>query len=271
MIPYSKWLEVITSSFNEILETFIKYLPNVLGAVLLFLFGWLIAYVLKRITFKTSKGLNKLYHSSPLGRATSSTTSEHRFPVSRFLSAVVFWLTLVFFFTASIEILGFPGVSKWVQNLYAYLPNIAACFAIIFIGYLLSLYVKDSIIETDVEHAALLAQVGWLSVILLAFLFGAAQLGINIFLVTNIITIVIGAILGAGALAFGIGSANSVSNIIASHYIRRNYQLGNIIQVGDAKGQIAAFMPTLVVLETDAGKIMVPAKQFYDHAVIVMD
>jgi small-conductance mechanosensitive channel len=73
---------------------------------------------------------------------------------------------------------------------------------------------------------------------------------------------VIGAIIGAAALAFGLGSRTAVSNIIAAHYLRQIYRVGHTVKVGNVHGKILEITPTAVIIEESDGRVLVPAKEF---------
>ena len=69
------------------------------------------------------------------------------------------------------------------------------------------------------------------------------------------------------ALAFGLGSATAVGNIIASHYVQQMFKAGQVVRVGDDEGSIREITPTSVILDSKDARVVVPAKRFSEMIV----
>jgi small-conductance mechanosensitive channel len=78
----------------------------------------------------------------------------------------------------------------------------------------------------------------------------------------NIIDIGFAALLFGAALAFGLGAKTAVSNILATFYVRKMYKVGDQVKIDDIQGKIAKIDDTSVVIDTQAGQVIVPAKNF---------
>jgi hypothetical protein len=74
--------------------------------------------------------------------------------------------------------------------------------------------------------------------------------------------IVLAALLGGAALAFGLGSRGVMENILAAHYVRQLYDIGQIVRIDGAQGRVLKLTATAVVLQTDEGEVVVPAQEF---------
>jgi len=91
------------------------------------------------------------------------------------------------------------------------------------------------------------------------------QLGIEITFLVVVAAIVLGATLGAVGLAFGLGARESVSNLLACHYLAKWYRVGHVVRVGEHEGRIVEILPSAVVLQTGDGRLYLPARQFADQ------
>lgn len=265
----SQWITALGNSFNDILKTIIAQLPNVLTALALFIAGWILAKILKMLILRLATGVDRIYQTTWL--KDKQVEAERRYTFSRFLSEIVFWFVILFFLSVSVETLGLELFSKWMKGLYSFVPNIFASFVIIFFGYILSSTLKVSISRLKIKDAVLFSQLVSIAVLTLTVLLGLAQLGINIRLLTNILTITIGVLLGGCGLAFGLGAASTVGNIIAAHYIKKNYEPGQVVKISDMEGKILELTPTTVVIATSEGKATLPAKQFNDQVVVLSE
>lgn len=262
MDAYSEWTGLLQNSFADFIRTLGAYLPTLIGAALLLIVGWLLAWILRSTILRLGSGLDRLAQRAGL----ESSRLRLRWPVSRITAGVVFWLVILFFVTAAAESLGLPGLADWLGRIMAYLPLLLAGVVIVAGGYLLSTLAGEAVTATatsaGVQHPTLLGMAVRVVVLTLAVLLGISQLGLDISLLVSIVNISVAALLGGAALAFGLGARSAVSNIIASHYLRRAYRIGQRIRIGGLEGEILDITATAVVLETAEGRALVPAAQF---------
>ena len=95
-----------------------------------------------------------------------------------------------------------------------------------------------------------------------AVLIAVAELGIDIALLTALLSVMLLAVLGAFSLAFGLGAREAVSNIIGAHYVRQTFEIGRQVRIGDVEGTIAAITATSVIMQSPGGQVVIPAKLF---------
>ena len=91
---------------------------------------------------------------------------------------------------------------------------------------------------------------------------GVEQLGIDSQFLTVTLSVTMGAALGGAALAFALGARTEVSNIVAMHYVRKTYKVGQRVALGDVTGRVRELTTTAVVLETETERVHVPGKVF---------
>ena len=68
------------------------------------------------------------------------------------------------------------------------------------------------------------------------------------------------------ALAFAIGCGPIVGNVVAAHYVAKRFEKGQIAKIGASEGSIEEITATFVILKTETGEILVPAKRFMEEA-----
>ena len=104
----------------------------------------------------------------------------------------------------------------------------------------------------------------------MAIIIAINQVGIDISFLTSLTYILLASLLFGAAMAFGMGAKASVSNILASYYIARNYSEGNLIRIGEHEGRIIKITSTSVYLESDAGQVIIPAKDFNEQQSVLI-
>ncbi|MDJ0958336.1 MAG: mechanosensitive ion channel [Arenicellales bacterium] len=259
------WTTTLTGSIARVAERTFEFLPTILGAAVLLLIGWLIARTLRVITRRlTELGMNRLSRTRSIRAGVRQSATYRSLPVVT--GRIVYWTVLLFFLAASLEALGLPAVSSVIGYITAYLPRVLAGIIIIFagvwVGEIARAFLSRVAVSSGLERTELIGRLAQVLVVVLAVIIALEQLGIdNTILITLTITLFAG-ILGAAALAFGLGAKTTAANIIAAHYVRREYRTGDRVRIDDVEGTIVEITPTAVSIDTDSERVLVPAERF---------
>jgi len=263
--------EALAGAFSGIHDRVVAYLPNLLGAMLLLVVGWLLARVLRAFTMRAV-----LLAETLVSRLTTQASPDpmRMRRASAVLGAIVFWGALLVFVTAATHVLELTSFTDWLARLVGYLPTLAAGILIVIAGYVLSRFVADLVLATSqrLESAqrSLLARVVQVTILTGAILVGADQIGIKITFLA-IFAAAIAAVIGGGlALAVGLGARDYVANLIGAHYLRQAFAVGQTIRAGDHQGRILDITATSVVLETTDGRVTLPGRIYNDTAITVL-
>ena len=215
---------------TELSDALITLLPSLLIAVALLLVGWAGAFVLRWLIHRFGKGLDAIMNV--VHRRLGHKVARQRWSISTLVGDIAFWIMLVWVFSAAAQQLGLVTLANWILGLLGYLPWVLISLFILFIGYLVSEGLRKFIVSlaesSSYQHGP---AVGFLvSGLVLAFalLLGLAQLGLDVTVFANIITLAAAALFSSIALAFGIGAGDSVRNVMASHYVRKFYRQGQV-------------------------------------------
>jgi hypothetical protein len=270
MNEYRAIRKLVESTFNDVVDTVGAYLPSLAGAIILMIAGLVIAWLLKWVILRVGRGLDSLATRVGIGMA-----ARMRWPLPNILGGIAYWLVLLFFAAAAAEGLGLPGVADWLSKLISYLPSVFAALLIILAGFILGGAARDRIVSATTSSNSAQAQIlgGAVRavVIILTIVIGMGQMGLDVRLVEYLLTILAAATLAGFALAFGIGASPSVSNIIASRNVRRHYSVGQRVRVGDIQGTILELSSAFVVLDSDHGRTLIPAKVFEERISELLD
>lgn len=182
------------------------------------------------------------------------------------VGAAVSWLVLLVTVMVATEALGLPVVTVWLSQVATYVPRIIAAIFIAALGAVVA-KVARKVVEGAARSASLPAhgRIGRLTevaVLVAVGLVAVEQLGVEISLLTTVLLIVVAALFGGAALAFGLGGRDWIANVLSAHYVERLYQTGQTIRVREYEGKILRITETAVVLESADGEVAVPAREF---------
>lgn len=270
MNEFQKPREYLANSFEEFVTTLGAYVDELLTALILILVGFLLARVARWLILRVGTGLDRLTQRTRLGAAI-----RLRWPLSSIVAGAAYWLVLLLFLTAAAESLGLPGLAESLEKLLAYLPTLVVAGLIILAGLVLGGLARDKVVTeagaARVAHAELLGSVARAIVLTLTIVVGLGQMGLRMTLIEYLLVIFAAAALTALALAFGLGAGPTVANIIAVRNVKRHYRPGQWIKVGDVEGKILELSSAFVVVDTEQGRTLIPARVFEEQVSVLLE
>jgi small-conductance mechanosensitive channel len=258
--------------FSELVLWLRSQQPRLLSAAALLVVGWLLALMLRLLASRLVHALGKIVPKRMLRRGLPHPTLERH--VSDVVGLVVFWAVLLFFLAAAADALGLPILSTSLSGLGFYVPRLLGAIVIAIVGLVLGNLAREAVTAAasaaGAPFAPAVGQIVRAAIIVAAVLIAIAELGIDITLLTALLSVTLLAVLGAFALAFGLGARTAVSNIIGAHYLRQTYEVGQHVRFGDVEGTISAITATSVRLRVHDGEVVVPAKQFSETVTMLL-
>lgn len=262
------WTSALERAASVTIERLLTHLPQVLGALLLLLVGWLLARLLR---LATRRGMALL--DSLIARSTART----RWRIGRsgaLAGNIVYWIVLLFFLAAATQALGLQTFTDWLARVLEHLPAIGAGLLIILAGYLLS-----GVVAEVVQAAAgalpaaqrdALARVAQGATLVVALLVGADQIGLKVTWIAIFAALLLAAVFGGVAIAFSLGARGYVANLIGAHHLRQAFQPGQRVRVDGHEGHIVDISATSLVLETPDGRVVLPGRLYNEQAIVLL-
>lgn len=223
-MPYgvTNWQQAIIAAGSTVLSRLVLFLPNLLGAILIFVVGWIVSAWVKALIVKllTAVGLQRAVAGTAIEAFIQK--AELKGKAEDILGSLVKWVIIFIFFIAAINILGLPTVSLVLNSILAYIPRVISAILILLIGVLLA-GVVESIVKgaagaVDVSTARLLGKLASWIVMIFSVLAAVSELGIaQQFINILVIGVVSTLSLGLG-LALGLGSKEVISDLLGEWY-----------------------------------------------------
>lgn len=212
------WGEAISYSLIDLWVRFIEYVPTIIGALLVFLLGIIIASILGKLVERIVRAIriDQAIDRVKIGEKLKEHGIEITF--SHFFGKVVQWFLVLVFLMAATDILGLNQVTDYLNSIILYLPNVIVATIILTIAFLLGsiayTIVRSSTKAAGVMSATLLATIIKWSIVIFGLLAALIQLGIAVSLVNTIFIGLIAAISLAAGLAFGLGGKEEAALIL---------------------------------------------------------
>ena len=134
------------------------------------------------------------------------------------VSGLVYWLVIIMVLVMAANALGLPKASDILSSLFAYVPKVIAALLVLVVAMFLANFVsgivKIAAGNAKLPKPQLLAGISRWAIIIFAVTTALVQLGIAPFLVTATFNIILGGIVLALALAFGLGGKDAAAKYL---------------------------------------------------------
>jgi hypothetical protein len=211
---------VIIEPFERLYEQILQFLPNFLAALLLFIVGLAIGWLLRVISSRIFRTLKLDRFAESLGLKEVLNKGGIKNPLSEILARIISWITIITFTIISLRALEIPTVEGLLERFLLYLPNVFTAALILFFGYLLSNFLGRAALIASVNAgfkvSGLIGKLVKLIVFILSLTMSLEQLGIGSSTIVVAFAIVFGGIILALALAIGLGGRD-----IAKEYLEK--------------------------------------------------
>lgn len=212
------WTEVITSSLQSLWTGFIGFLPQFLGALIIFLIGWVIANLLGKLSSQIIRTLRIDAILEKMGFKRSMERANLKLDSARFVGELVRWFFILVFLIAAIDILGLEQVNQFLTRVLYYIPQLIVAILILLAAVLIANFlqklVKASVEAAGFGSANFLAAVTKWSILVFALLAALLQLGIVPSLIQTLFTGFIAALAISFGLAFGLGGKDTAAEVL---------------------------------------------------------
>ncbi|HTY39782.1 MAG TPA: hypothetical protein VMC43_01685 [Candidatus Paceibacterota bacterium] len=213
------WADVVAGTLNNLWFGVLAFIPNFLGALIIFVIGLAAAASLGALVEKVFEALKLDVLLGKLGLAPYFDRAGIRMRGSWFLGQVVTWFLNIVFLLAASEILGKDNAfSAFLRDVLGYIPNIVVSvmvmLAAVVLGNFLRKIVVASVTASRLHAAHFLGTLTWWAVVIFGLLTALIQLNVAPQVINSLLTGFIAMIAIAGGLAFGLGGKEYAAHLL---------------------------------------------------------
>jgi small-conductance mechanosensitive channel len=221
----------MVESLRNALEVFLSYVPQLIGAILILIVGYIVARVLQAVVSRVLKAIGFDGWMERGGIKQFLDRAQTRETPATVLGKLAFWFVFIIAITMAADALGIRQVSAVLAQLIAYIPSIIAAILILVLAALLANFLAS--IVRGATGSDLLANVARYAIIIYAAFAAITELGIAVQLTAPTFLIILGAVALAAAIAFGFGAQGVARDIVERAYERRD-EAKQKVQQGDS-------------------------------------
>jgi len=218
MLAVIEWENLIVEPVREMLTRIMAYLPVLLGALVILIVGWIVAKIIRSIVNGVLKVVRFDALADKAGISEVLRKGDLKITARQVVSSLVYWLIIIMVLVMAANALGLPKASDILSSLFAYVPKVIAALLVLVVAMFLANFVsgivKIAAGNAKLPKPQLLAGISRWAIIIFAVTTALVQLGIAPFLVTATFNTILGGIILALALAFGLGGKDAAARYL---------------------------------------------------------
>ena len=212
------WFDTTLLALGRTWEGFLGFLPNLFGALLVFIIGWFIAWGIGRLVIRLLNLLRLNQFFDKFGWRESLEKVDIKFDAAEFFGGLIKWALVIVFLMASAEILGLYQLSDFLAMILSYIPSIIAASLIFVVAVIIADFleriIKGSAQKAGVSYARVLGEIVRWAILAFAGIAILLQLGVATTIINAMVIGFIAMLSLAGGLAFGLGGKDEAREVI---------------------------------------------------------
>ena len=265
--------QVNLSLFEDMWQELLAFMPKLIAVIAVLIIGWLL---IKIVSFLIKKAL-KFSKIDILADKIKEIDIFKNVSIKPTIIVVkvVKWMVLLLMLIIISDILGLQMLTEGIASFIGYLPRLFSAIAILMIGIYIANIIKNAIQSLfkslDLGGSNVIGNIVFFAIVVIVAITALNQAGIDTEMITSNLTLILGSLLLAFTIAFGLGSKEIVQRLLFGFYSRKNLNVGQKIKIGSIEGTIEAIDNIYLTLITDDGKFIFPIKEVNDTIIQVWD
>lgn len=207
-----------TSTLSNMWISFVNFLPSLLGALILFLIGLIIATGIGELIERIIDALKIDRILEKIGFKNFTDRANIRLDAGYFIGQLIRWSLVLAFLSAALDSLGLLAFTAYLKTILAYLPNVIIAAIIILITFLVADFVEklvtSSATGSGLKITTFAGVIAKWAIYITGFLTALDQLKIASNFLFIIFVGLVAMLSLAGGLAFGLGGKDFAKSML---------------------------------------------------------
>lgn len=212
------WTEITIRSLFDLWEGLIKFVPVLLGAVIIFVIGWFISVGIGKLVAQILKGIgfNQIFERG--GWKNALEKAEIKVDAAGFIGAIVKWVLIIVALQIAVGIMGWVEFAVLLSKVIGYLPNVVVA-ALIFVVAAIMADITQKLVVVAAEgahftHTKLAGAIVKWAIWIFAVLAILRQLLIIPELVETLFNAIVYGVVAVFVIAFGLGGKEVAGELL---------------------------------------------------------
>ena len=216
----AKIVESLTNAIQSKYDSFVQMAPYIMGALAVFLFGWILAEIASRAIMKMSRKIRLDWLGEKTGLKNVLERTKTKMSPSALIAKSVKGYLIFLFFIEATKVARLTEIAVFLTKVINYVPEIIIALFIMLVGIqignTMQLVISTSLNFAKSTTADVLGVAAKYTVVTFAVLAALSQLNIAEILTQTLFIGFVAMLTIAGGLAFGLGGKDVVRELLES-------------------------------------------------------
>jgi hypothetical protein len=218
----NEFTNVFVQSYNTFFQQLSAFLPNLIGAVIILIVGWIVAKIFRALSVKFLKLIrfNVITEKAKVDQFLADGGVKRS--AIEIIGALFYWLIMLIVILTAFNSLGLTAASALFNEVFLFIPNIIVAVLVLILGLFLANLISQAVVtylkNIEIENAESIGKLINYAIIIFVISIALTQLNIGKELISSAFLLVFGALCLAMALAFGIGGKEWAAGVINKYF-----------------------------------------------------
>jgi len=226
MLAQTDWGKLIIDPFRQIWYKMIDFLPILISAIIILVVGWIVAWLIKMLVDWVLKAVRFDKLADKTGISDGLRKAELKISARQLISRLIFWLIMIIVLIMTFDTLGSTKAYDILTNLINYIPKVIAALLVLVVALFMASFVSGKVgniaSNANIPNPEIFGAASRWAIISFAGAIALVELDIAPLLVTITFSVVLGGVVLALALAFGLGGKDAAAKYLDELKERRN-------------------------------------------------
>lgn len=266
-------VQLVIQSFETVINQIMGILPNLVGALVILLVGWILSKILTGVVARILSriGLDKL--ADRLNQSDFFQEVNLTIRPILIIKKFLYWTLMLIFILSAAETLGLRIVTEQVSALVNYVPKLFTALVILALGF----YLADAVKKWVANACQSFGLPAWkvisaavFYILLLAIAVTALnQAAIDTQIITFTIFILIGGAILAFSVAYGFAARPVLASMLTAFYSKYKFKEGQVLEIDGHVGTVVQLSNVSVTLDDGEREIVFPMNRLSSDKVII--
>lgn len=202
------------------------FLPKLLLAIIILVAGWLLAKFVKVVVVKGLRAINFQVLTEKAGIDAFLKQGGIRSGTAGMLGVLAYWIVILLTLMVAFNGLGLTYITDLVSRVVLFIPKVVVAVLILAIGLYFARFVAQAVSaygkNVGMEDAELLGRISQYAIMVFVVLIALDQVNVVTDIIRQAFLILLGGVVLALALAFGIGGQKTAAGLLERWWPRKD-------------------------------------------------
>lgn len=241
-------------------QLFLDIVPNLLMALTVLVIGWLFASIISKIIERILRAIK----IDKVGEKLNEIEMLERIKIrpSKVVAKLIYYVMMLVFVAVASDMMQLEIVSNQVNSFIEYLPKILTATLILLAGLVVANMIKGildtAFLSLNISSGKLISGFVFYFIFISVALSALTQASIETGFLKSNLTLIVGGVVVAFAIGYGLASKNMMSNLLGALYSRNKFRIGDDVKISGVRGTVVEIDSTSITLLTSDRKVVFP-------------